>query len=58
MDHTKIYTADQDSPRQELSVGSLEFIVAFLVCSGIVFRVCLLGEQPSCNYVVHTNKLP
>ena len=28
MDHTKIYLKDLDSPRQELSNGGLEFVVA------------------------------
>ena len=32
MDHTKLDPADLDSPRQELSVRDLEFILALLVC--------------------------
>ena len=46
---TKIDTADLDSPRRELSVRGLGFVVALLVCSGIDFRVRLQGGQSSCS---------
>ena len=36
MDHTKTVTADLDSPRRELSVRGLGFVVAFLVCWQII----------------------
>ena len=37
MGHTKIVKADTNSPRQELSVRDLRFVVALLVHSGIDF---------------------
>ena len=37
MGHTKIDTILLDSPRQELSSGGLEIVVALLVRSGIIF---------------------
>ena len=51
MDHTKIYQADLDFPRRELSVRGLGFVVALSVRSGINFRVRLLGEQSSSTYL-------
>ena len=49
MNHTKIVPVDLDSPRQELFVCGLGFVVALSVLGGIIFRVRLLGEQFSCN---------
>ena len=43
-DHPKIYIADLDSPRRELSVRSLEFVVALLVRSEINFSCACAGE--------------
>ena len=48
MDHTKIVSADLDPPWRELSVRSLGFAVALVVCLGIGFRVRVLEEQTSC----------
>ena len=35
MGHTKIYTADLDSPRRELSNGGFGIVVALSIFSGI-----------------------
>ena len=58
MNHTKICTADLDSPRRELSVRSLGFVV----CSPYVFFfgnwfvcVCVLGKQSSCSSLYRAN---
>ena len=46
---TKIYQADLDSPRRELSNSSLGIVVVFFWFVGkLIFRVCLLGVQSSC----------
>ena len=48
MDHTKIVTADLDSPRREISVHGLGFVVRSLF--GLLanyFCVRLQGEQSS-----------
>ena len=47
MDHTKIYQADLESPRQKLTSSGLDFNVAFLVRSGIDFRVLVLIKHSS-----------
>ena len=48
MDHTKIGQADLDSPRRELFNGGLGIVVALLVCSRIVFFVCVYwGPNPA-----------
>ena len=44
MDHTKIYQADLDSPRQELFNGGLGFIVAFWFIWEMVFCVVVLKK--------------
>ena len=41
MDHTKMYSKDLDSSRQELSNDGLRTVVALTVFSGIMFLVCL-----------------
>ena len=45
MGHTKIDHMDLDSPRQELSVRGLGFVVALLVHWGIIF-VCASTGGP------------
>ena len=52
MDYTKIDTTDLDSPRQELFVRSLGFVIALTVFSGIVFCLRLQGEQSRCTRFV------
>ena len=49
MDQTKLNKADLDSPRRELSLRGLGFVVAFSVFGEINFRVRLLGVQSSCS---------
>ena len=49
IDHIKVYQVGLDSPRRELSVRGLGFVVALLVCLGIGFRVRLQGGQSSCS---------
>ena len=49
MDHTKIVPADLDSPRLELSVRGLVFVVAFAIFLAIDLCVCVLAEQSSCK---------
>ena len=45
MNHTKICTADLDSPCREFSNGGLGFVVAFLVFWGINFS-CASTRNP------------
>ena len=59
-DHTKIYTADLDSPRRELSARGLGFAVTLSVHSGIVFQCAsnwgsnpALAVQLDCPSVIH-----
>ena len=49
MDHTKIYTAYLDFPRQELSNGGQRFVVALTFFRELFFCVRALGVQSSCR---------
>ena len=49
MDHTKIDTSYLDSPRQELSNGSLGLVVALRPFLELIFRVFVLVVQSSCT---------
>ena len=44
MTFTKIYLADLDSPRRELSNGGLKSVVALLVCWQIDFLSARIGH--------------
>ena len=50
MDHTKIYPKDLDSPRGELFIRGLGFIVGPLIRWQIDFCRLVLAVQSSCNY--------
>ena len=49
MDHSKIDSADLDSPRRELFVRSLGFVVALSFFWQSIFGLRLLGEQSNCR---------
>ena len=51
MDDTKMNCRDLDSPRRELAVRGLGFVVALLVHWQIDFFVCILEEQSSCTVI-------
>ena len=50
MGHTRIVSADLDSPRRELSYGGLGIIAALLVRCGIDFS-CVYTELPIQQYM-------
>ena len=45
MDHKKIDTAYLDSPRRELSVRGLKFVIAFWFVGELTLCVCVLEVQ-------------
>ena len=53
---TKIVTADLDSPRQELSVHGLRFVVTFWFVGKLIVSVRLLGVQFSYKFDPYNDK--